>query len=196
ETSRRPPRHAPAHPARDARRKGDRTVARRAERRPGFARPRLGRCGADPTRAARAREGRAGPHRSPRRDGARGGGGAHGLGHGALPPDPQERFAKDVVSLFGFRKDTWRLDPTEHPFASGAGVDDIRITTHYDPGTMKSFFSTMHEYGHGLYSQQLPRHLERLPIGNACSLGIHESQTRLWENLVGRRGPFWRFFYP
>jgi carboxypeptidase Taq len=61
---------------------------------------------------------------------------------------------------------------------------------------MKSFFSTMHEYGHGLYSHQLPRHLERLPIGGPCSLGIHESQSRLWENLVGRSRPFWHLFYP
>ena len=116
--------------------------------------------------------------------------------HGDFPVENQERLAKEVVSLFGFRPDTWRLDPTEHPFASGAGVDDIRITTHYDPATMKSFFSTMHEYGHGLYSHQLPRELERLPTGGACSLGIHESQSRLWENLVGRGRPFWNFFYP
>jgi carboxypeptidase Taq len=115
---------------------------------------------------------------------------------GTFPVEAQESLAKQVVELFGFRPDTWRLDPTEHPFASGAGVDDIRITTHYDPATMKSFFSTMHEYGHGLYSHQLPRHLEHLPIGAACSLGIHESQSRLWENLVGRSRPFWQFFYP
>jgi carboxypeptidase Taq len=116
--------------------------------------------------------------------------------HGTFPIDAQERLAREVVTLFGYRPDTWRLDPTEHPFASGPGVDDIRITTHYDPETMKSFFSTMHEYGHGLYSQQLPSHLERLPTGGPCSLGIHESQSRLWENLVGRSRPFWRFFYP
>ena len=115
---------------------------------------------------------------------------------GTFPIDAQETLAKEVVALFGFRENTWRLDPTEHPFASGNGVDDIRITTHYDPATMKSFFSTMHEYGHGLYSHQLPRHLERLPIGGPCSLGIHESQSRLWENLVGRSRPFWHFFYP
>ena len=115
---------------------------------------------------------------------------------GNFPVDRQERVAKEVVAQFGFRPDTWRLDPTEHPFASGAGVDDIRITTNYDPQTMKSFFSTMHEYGHGLYSHQLPRHLERLPTGSSCSLGIHESQSRLWENLVGRSPQFWRFFYP
>ena len=115
---------------------------------------------------------------------------------GSFPPEAQERLDKEVVTLFGFRPDTWRLDPTEHPFASGAGVDDIRITTHYDPETMKSFFSTMHEYGHGLYSHQLPRQLESLPIGQSCSLGIHESQSRMWENLVGRSQSFWQFFYP
>ena len=115
---------------------------------------------------------------------------------GTFPVDSQEALAKEVVSLFGFRPDTWRLDPTEHPFASGAGVDDIRITTHYDPTSMKSLFSTMHEYGHGLYSHQQPRHLERLPTGGPCSLGIHESQSRMWENLVGRSRPFWTLFYP
>ena len=116
--------------------------------------------------------------------------------YGTFPPEAQERLANEVVTLFGFRPNTWRLDPTEHPFASGAGVDDIRITTHYDSETMKSFFSTMHEYGHGLYSHQLPRHLESLPIGGPSSLGIHESQSRMWENLVGRSRPFWQFFYP
>src|ERR671937_2099199 len=114
---------------------------------------------------------------------------------GTFPVDRQRALVHDVVRLFGMRPETWRLDPTEHPFASGAGVDDVRLTTNYDPSTMKSLFSTMHEYGHGLYSHQLPRELERLPTGLACSLGIHESQSRLWENLVGRSLPFWRFYY-
>ena len=115
---------------------------------------------------------------------------------GSFPADRQERLAKGVVELFGMRPNSWRLDPTEHPFASGAGPDDIRITTNYDPETMKSLFSTMHEYGHGLYNHQLPKELARFPTGGPCSLGIHESQSRLWENLVGRSVPFWRFFYP
>ena len=115
---------------------------------------------------------------------------------GDFSPAKQEALDKSVVELFGMRPDSWRLDPTVHPFASGAGVDDIRITTNYDPTTMKSLFSTMHEYGHGLYNHQLPRELGRLPTGAPCSLGIHESQSRLWENLVGRSVPFWRFFYP
>jgi carboxypeptidase Taq len=116
--------------------------------------------------------------------------------HGDFPPDRQRALALEVIDLFGHRPDSWRIDPTEHPFASGAGRDDVRITTNYHPDSLESLFSTMHEYGHGLYSHQQPQHLERLPTGQACSLGIHESQSRLWENLVGRSLPFWRLFYP
>jgi carboxypeptidase Taq len=116
--------------------------------------------------------------------------------HGDFSPDRQRVLAHEVIDLFGHRPDSWRLDPTEHPFASGPGRDDVRITTHYHPDSLESLFSTMHEYGHGLYSHQLPERLERLPTGQACSLGIHESQSRLWENLVGRSRPFWRLFYP
>ncbi|HET7571573.1 MAG TPA: carboxypeptidase M32 [Gaiellaceae bacterium] len=115
---------------------------------------------------------------------------------GDYPPDRQRALAHEVVDLFGHRPGAWRIDPTEHPFASGAGRDDVRITTKYEPDSLKSLFSTMHEYGHGLYNHQLPEHLQRLPVGQSCSLGIHESQSRLWENLVGRGLPFWRFFYP
>jgi carboxypeptidase Taq len=116
--------------------------------------------------------------------------------HGDFPADRQRVLAHEVIDLFGHRPDSWRIDPTEHPFASGPGRDDVRITTNYHPDSLESLFSTMHEYGHGLYSHQQPQHLERLPTGQACSLGIHESQSRLWENLVGRSLPFWRLFYP
>jgi carboxypeptidase Taq len=116
--------------------------------------------------------------------------------HADFPPERQRELAFEVIDLFGHRPDSWRIDPTEHPFASGPGRDDIRITTNYHPDSLESLFSTMHEYGHGLYNHQLPQHLERLPIGQSCSLGIHESQSRLWENLVGRSLPFWRLFYP
>jgi carboxypeptidase Taq len=115
---------------------------------------------------------------------------------GDFPPDRQRALAHEVVDLFGHRPDSWRIDPTEHPFASGPGRDDVRITTNYHPDSLESLFSTMHEYGHGLYSHQQPQHLERLPTGQSCSLGIHESQSRLWENLVGRSLPFWGLFYP
>ena len=115
-------------------------------------------------------------------------------GHFAL--DKQVALDHEVVDMFGHRPDTWRIDPTEHPFASGAGIDDIRITTHYYEDSLKSLFSTMHEYGHGLYEHQIPRRFAHLPIGQGASLGLHESQSRMWENLVGRSRPFWRFFYP
>ncbi len=115
---------------------------------------------------------------------------------GDFPPDRQEALSHEVTELFGHRPDSWRIDPTEHPFASGSGRDDVRITTNYHPDSLHSLFSTMHEYGHGLYSHQQPKHLERLPTGGPCSLGIHESQSRLWENLVGRSRSFWGLFYP
>jgi carboxypeptidase Taq len=110
--------------------------------------------------------------------------------------DEQVALDHEVIDLFGHRPNAWRIDPTEHPFAAGAGIDDIRVTTHYYGDQLKSLLSTMHEYGHGLYSHQLPREVARLPVGQYASLGIHESQSRLWENLVGRGLPFWRFFYP
>jgi carboxypeptidase Taq len=115
---------------------------------------------------------------------------------GDFPEERQVAMAHEVVDLFGHRPDSWRIDPTEHPFASGPGRNDVRITTHYHADNLHSLFSTMHEYGHGLYSHQQPEHLERLPTGGPCSLGIHESQSRLWENLVGRSEPFWQLFYP
>jgi carboxypeptidase Taq len=115
---------------------------------------------------------------------------------GHFPLDEQVALDHEVVDRFGHRPDSWRIDPTEHPFASGAGIDDIRITTHYYEDSLKSLFSTMHEYGHGLYQHQIPRRISHLPIGTGASLGLHESQSRLWENLVGRSIPFWRFFYP
>jgi carboxypeptidase Taq len=116
--------------------------------------------------------------------------------HGDFPPDRQRVLAHELIDLFGHRPDSWRIDPTVHPFASGPGRDDVRITTNYHPDSLESLISTMQEYGPGLYSHQQPQHLERLPTGQACSLGIHESQSRLWENLVGRSLPFWRLFYP
>jgi carboxypeptidase Taq len=115
---------------------------------------------------------------------------------GNFPVERQEALSREIVELFGTRANTWRIDPTEHPFMSGAGNDDIRITTHYYGDSLESLFSTMHEYGHGLYEHQIPQPLAHLPTGTGASLALHESQSRLWENLVGRSLPFWRFFYP
>jgi carboxypeptidase Taq len=113
-----------------------------------------------------------------------------------FPLDTQKVFELEVVKRFGFDEDAWRLDPTVHPFASGAGIDDIRITTRYFEDNLDGLFATMHECGHGLYEHQVDRSLERTPLARGTSLGLHESQSRMWENLVGRSLPFWRFFFP
>jgi carboxypeptidase Taq len=115
---------------------------------------------------------------------------------GEFDVDAQRAISHEVLDRFGHRPDAWRLDPTLHPFASGGGIDDIRITTHYEPGDLESLFATMHEYGHGLYEHQVAPELDRTPLASGVSLGLHESQSRMWENLVGRSLPFWRFFYP
>jgi len=112
-------------------------------------------------------------------------------------PDVQRETCHEIVELFGYRSGSWRLDPTEHPFATdGGGVGDIRITTHYHDDNLDSVFSTMHEYGHGLYEHQIDPALDRTTLSRGTSLGLHESQSRMWENLVGRGRPFWSFFYP
>jgi carboxypeptidase Taq len=119
-----------------------------------------------------------------------------GVLSGPFPVDAQVALSEEIVKTFGYREGTWRLDPTAHPFASGPGIDDVRITTHYDERTLGSFFATMHEFGHGLYEHQIPRRFAHLPIGAGWLSGLHESQSRLWENHVGRSLPFWRFFFP
>jgi carboxypeptidase Taq len=110
--------------------------------------------------------------------------------------DAQKVFELEVVKEFGFTDDAWRLDPTVHPFASGTGITDIRITTRYFPDRLEGLFGTMHEFGHGLYEHQIDPSLERSPLARGVSLGMHESQSRMWENLVGRSLPFWRRFFP
>ena len=115
---------------------------------------------------------------------------------GHFPVERQQALAHEVLDLFGLRPETWRLDHTRHPFVGGPGGDDVRITTHYRESDLDSFFATMHEYGHALYQNQIPPELVRGILGTGVSLGVHESQSRMWENLVGRGRPFWTFFYP
>jgi len=110
--------------------------------------------------------------------------------------EDQKTFELEVVKAFGYTEDAWRLDPTVHPFASGTGITDIRITTRYFPDHLGGLFGTMHEFGHGLYERQVDPALERSPLARGVSLGMHESQSRMWENLVGRSLPFWRHFFP
>jgi carboxypeptidase Taq len=108
----------------------------------------------------------------------------------------QQQFELEVLERFGFTRDSFRLDPTVHPFASGTGIDDIRLTTRYFDHNLDGLFATMHEFGHGLYEHQIGRELERSPLARGVSLALHESQSRMWENLVGRSRPFWHHFFP
>jgi carboxypeptidase Taq len=110
--------------------------------------------------------------------------------------DKQRTFELEVLERFGFTRESFRLDPTVHPFASGTAIDDIRLTTRYFDHNLDGLFATMHEFGHGLYEHQVDRALERTPLARGVSLGLHESQSRMWENLVGRSRPFWRHFFP
>jgi carboxypeptidase Taq len=113
------------------------------------------------------------------------------------PTAAQETFGKAAAAKIGFSFDAGRLDVTHHPFCSGMGPRDCRITTRYDEKFFPSaFFGILHEAGHGMYDQGLRAELYGLPSGSYLSLGIHESQSRMWENLVGRSRTFWEHFYP
>ncbi len=117
--------------------------------------------------------------------------------HRHYPLEAQERFGRHVAACIGFDFSRGRLDVTAHPFCSGIGPQDCRITTRYDEHYFNSaFFGILHEAGHGIYDQGLRAEMFGLPPGEAVSMGIHESQSRLWENLVGRSLAFWRHFYP
>jgi carboxypeptidase Taq len=115
---------------------------------------------------------------------------------GPFPIDRQERFELEVITRFGYDPAAWRIDETVHPFASGGGPDDVRLTTRHFEESLDGLWATMHEFGHGLYEHQVGRELDRSPLCHGVSLGLHESQSRMWENLVGRSLPFWRHFFP
>ncbi len=109
----------------------------------------------------------------------------------------QEEFGRKVVERYGYDFRRGRLDRTVHPFEISIGIDDVRLTTRYDPNFLSmSVFGTMHESGHGMYEQGVGRALEGTPLARGASGGMHESQSRLWENLVGRSRAFWEAFYP
>jgi carboxypeptidase Taq len=114
-----------------------------------------------------------------------------------FPAAAQEAFGKAAAAAIGFDFTRGRLDITHHPFCSGMGPHDCRITTRYDERFFNSaFFGILHEAGHGIYDQGLRPDQFGLPPGNYVSLGIHESQSRMWENLVGRSRAFWQHFFP
>ncbi len=117
--------------------------------------------------------------------------------HSYYPKQLQWDFSIDVLKHIGFDFEAGRQDYSEHPFTTSFSSADVRLTTRVDEFDFASMlWSCIHEGGHGLYEQGLPADQYGLPLGAAVSLGIHESQSRLWENCVGRGNEFWTFFYP
>lgn len=117
--------------------------------------------------------------------------------HRRFPAEAQERLGRLASAAIGYDFNRGQLDVTAHPFCATLGPNDVRITTRYDEQFFNaSFFGILHESGHGIYDQGQPVEHFGLPIGEFVSLGIHESQSRLWENLVGRSRAFWTHFYP
>ena len=115
---------------------------------------------------------------------------------GNFPTEKQKALCVLLLEKMGFDLESGRLDIAVHPFCSGM-AGDVRLTTRYDASDFRvSFFGVIHEGGHGLYEQGfLPEH-RNTPMGNAASLGIHESQSRFWENVIARGRPFWRHMLP
>ena len=109
----------------------------------------------------------------------------------AVPIEAQRRLVDEIVEMMGFDREGWRLDDTVHPFATSFGVGDVRITTRWDENYFPmALFGAMHECGHGLYEAGIGKELQRSPLAQVDSLGMHESQSRLWENMVGRGRSF------
>jgi len=117
--------------------------------------------------------------------------------HGRFPEKDQWDFGVEVIKDFGYDWNRGRLDKAVHPFSTGFNLGDIRITTRvYENLATSSMFSCMHEAGHGLYTMGADPALDRTPLTFNYSMVLHESQSRLWENLVGRSKPFWKHYYP
>lgn len=114
-----------------------------------------------------------------------------------FPEDAQKRFGETVVSALGFDWARGRQDRAVHPFCTSFTRGDVRITTRFDTHFLPmALFGSIHETGHALYEQGVSARYDGNVLGGGTSLGVHESQSRLWENLVGRSRPFWQRFYP
>ena len=112
-------------------------------------------------------------------------------------PDLQVSYALDVVKRLGYDLERGRQDISTHPFSTGFGPGDVRITTRVSRDFFNEcLFGSIHESGHAMYNQGMSAEIDRTPLWDGASPGVHESQSRLWENLVGRSLPFWRNFYP
>jgi len=117
--------------------------------------------------------------------------------HQQFPEEAQLAFGLDVINRFGYDFTRGRQDKTHHPFTTTFSLGDVRITTRVKENDLsEALFSTMHESGHALYEQGISTDFEGTPLAEGTSSGVHESQSRLWENLVGRSRCFWAFFYP
>ena len=115
---------------------------------------------------------------------------------GSFAIDAQDGLSRELVEAMGASWDAFRLDLTVHPFQISFGQDDIRLTTRYAVDDLNALFTAMHECGHGLYEWGSAPELEGTPLAGCMSSTLHESQSRLWENVVGRSLPFWRWFLP
>ena len=113
------------------------------------------------------------------------------------PEADQLAFGLQVIKRYGYDFDRGRQDKTHHPFMTKFSLGDVRITTRVrEDDVTDALFSTLHECGHALYEQGIRRDFEGSPLANGTSSGVHESQSRLWENIVGRSRGFWEYFYP
>jgi len=116
---------------------------------------------------------------------------------GSFPVEQQKKFDEEVAKKIGFDFEAGRLDTSVHPFSTGFHPNDVRITTRYRKHDLfDSFFGVIHETGHGLYEQGLEAKHFGTPLGESISHGIHESQSRMWENTVARSKSFWKYFFP
>lgn len=110
--------------------------------------------------------------------------------------DQQKKFSLFMLEQMGYRFDSGRLDESVHPFAIGLSPGDVRITTHYVKNNVASaVFSSLHEGGHALYEQNVNPDFTGTPLADGASMGIHESQSRMWENMIGRSLPFWERYF-
>jgi carboxypeptidase Taq len=108
----------------------------------------------------------------------------------------QREIGLEMVESMGFHSGGWRLDDAVHPFAAAPAPGDVRVTSRFDDRSLTGLFALMHEVGHGLYEQGVDPALSRTTLDTGVSLGVHESQSRLWENLVGRSPAFWSYWLP
>jgi carboxypeptidase Taq len=115
---------------------------------------------------------------------------------GDFPQERQRDFSLEMLSCWGMDEESWRLDDTVHPFEAAISEADIRLTTRFDRDNLGGILSCLHEFGHGIYERQIDARYARTPLQEGTSSSFHESQSRLWENVVGRRLSTWRFFYP